>query len=52
MSQFADFANHQSQIGNHQWPALAPVIDFGRGICGDLAAAEAREWLVTDGGNS
>ena len=25
------------------------VIDFGRDICGDLAAAEAREWLVTNG---
>lgn len=25
------------------------VIDFGREICGDLAAAEAREWLVTNG---
>jgi predicted glycogen debranching enzyme len=30
-------------------PALPPVIDFGREICGDLAAAEAREWLVTNG---
>jgi predicted glycogen debranching enzyme len=26
-----------------------PVIRFGREICGDLAAAEAREWLVTNG---
>jgi predicted glycogen debranching enzyme len=26
-----------------------PAIDFGRDICGDLAAAEAREWLVTNG---
>lgn len=26
-----------------------PTIDFGREICGDLAAAEAREWLVTNG---
>ncbi len=24
-------------------------IDFGRDICGDLAAAEEREWLVTNG---
>jgi predicted glycogen debranching enzyme len=24
-------------------------VDFGREICGDLAAAEAREWLVTNG---
>jgi predicted glycogen debranching enzyme len=30
-------------------PALPAVIDFGREICGDLAAAEAREWLVTNG---
>jgi predicted glycogen debranching enzyme len=29
--------------------ALPRVIDFGREICGDLAAAEAREWLVTNG---
>jgi predicted glycogen debranching enzyme len=28
---------------------LPPVINFGREICGDLAAAEAREWLVTNG---
>ncbi|MBI3958582.1 MAG: glycogen debranching enzyme family protein [Chloroflexi bacterium] len=25
------------------------MIDFGREICGDLAAAERREWLVTNG---
>ncbi len=25
------------------------AIDFGREICGDLAAAERREWLVTNG---
>lgn len=25
------------------------LIDFGREICGDLAAAESREWLVTNG---
>ena len=24
-------------------------IQFGREICGDLAAAESREWLVTNG---
>ena len=24
-------------------------VQFGREICGDLAAAEAREWLVTNG---
>ena len=28
---------------------LPQVVDFGREICGDLAAAEAREWLVTNG---
>ena len=28
---------------------LPQVIDFGREICGNLAAAEAREWLVTNG---
>jgi predicted glycogen debranching enzyme len=30
-------------------PTPTSVIDFGRDICGDLAAAEAREWLVTNG---
>jgi predicted glycogen debranching enzyme len=25
------------------------VVDFGREICGDLRAAESREWLVTNG---
>ncbi len=25
------------------------VVDFGRDICGDLASAESREWLVTNG---
>jgi predicted glycogen debranching enzyme len=25
------------------------VIDFGREVCGDLAQAESREWLVTNG---
>ena len=49
MSQSSDFANHKSQIANHTWPVLPPAIDFGREICGDLAAAEAREWLVTNG---
>jgi predicted glycogen debranching enzyme len=28
---------------------LKPVIDFGREVCGDLHAAEQREWLVTNG---
>ena len=31
------------------YPQQPLVIDFGREICGDLAAAEAREWLVTNG---
>ncbi len=30
-------------------PRQPLVIDFGREICGDLAVAEAREWLVTNG---
>ncbi|MGB8521263.1 MAG: glycogen debranching enzyme N-terminal domain-containing protein, partial [Candidatus Tumulicola sp.] len=25
------------------------MIEFGRGVCGDLASAERREWLVTNG---
>src|ERR1035438_3572912 len=29
--------------------ALPSVVDFGREICGDLAVAESREWLVTNG---
>ncbi len=29
--------------------AAPPEIAFGRSICGDLAAAERREWLVTNG---
>ena len=34
------------------WPGgvlAAPVVQFGRGIAGDLPAAEKREWLVTNG---
>jgi predicted glycogen debranching enzyme len=30
-------------------PPLPQVIDLGREICGNLADAEAREWLVTNG---
>src|SRR5262250_2325924 len=30
-------------------PAGSPAVSFGRDICGDLQAAEAREWLVTNG---
>jgi predicted glycogen debranching enzyme len=29
--------------------AAAPVVEFGRETCGDLAVAESREWLVTNG---
>ncbi len=28
---------------------LPVAVDFGRAICGELAAAESREWLVTNG---
>jgi glycogen debranching enzyme len=31
---------------------MADAVSFGREICGDLAAAEAREWLVTNGAGS
>lgn len=30
-------------------PAFPSAVDFGRDICGDLQAAESREWLVTNG---
>jgi len=30
-------------------PSLPCAADFGREVCGDAAAAEAREWLVTNG---
>ncbi len=30
-------------------PPLPSAADFGREVCGDPAAAEAREWLVTNG---
>jgi predicted glycogen debranching enzyme len=30
-------------------PDFPDVVDFGREICGDLTAAESREWLVTNG---
>ena len=30
-------------------PAASEEVRFGREICGDLPAAEAREWLVTNG---
>ena len=28
---------------------MSPAIQFGREVCGDLEAAESREWLVTNG---
>jgi len=34
---------------NFPAPAFPSEIDFGREICGDLSAAESREWLVTNG---
>lgn len=30
-------------------PTFPSEVDFGRDICGDLRAAESREWLVTNG---
>ena len=30
-------------------PKLSSEVDFGREICGDLRAADSREWLVTNG---
>jgi predicted glycogen debranching enzyme len=34
---------------DHAIPAFPSEVDFGREICGDLRAAESREWLVTNG---
>src|SRR6202163_3445940 len=34
---------------DHSAPIFPSEIDFGREICGDLRAAESREWLVTNG---
>jgi predicted glycogen debranching enzyme len=34
---------------NPSTPAFPREVEFGREICGDLAAAESREWLVTNG---
>lgn len=34
---------------DHSAPAFSSKVDFGRDICGDLGAAESREWLVTNG---
>jgi predicted glycogen debranching enzyme len=38
-----------SRPANKSVPGFPAVIDFGREICGDLAQAESREWLVTNG---
>ena len=35
--------------GAPPFPLLPSAVDFGREICGDLRAAESREWLVTNG---
>src|ERR1700690_1937032 len=43
---------HDSPVpppANSSVAALSPTIDLGREICCDLAAAESREWLVTNG---
>ena len=34
---------------DHSAPTFPSEVDFGREICGDLRAAESREWLVTNG---
>ena len=34
---------------DHSAPIFPSEVDFGREICGDLPAAESREWLVTNG---
>jgi predicted glycogen debranching enzyme len=37
------------QLTAEPLPPLPSAVRFGREICGDLAEAEAREWLVTNG---
>jgi len=37
------------QLSAEPLPMLPCAVRFGREICGDLAEAEAREWLVTNG---
>src|SRR5260370_8361314 len=39
----------QSSAAEEQRVSEQAEIQFGREICGDLAAAESREWLVTNG---
>jgi predicted glycogen debranching enzyme len=38
-----------TQPADHSAPTFPSEVDFGREICGDLPAAESREWLVTNG---
>jgi predicted glycogen debranching enzyme len=38
--------NHTTERSARAFPS---PVDFGREICGDLRAAESREWLVTNG---
>src|ERR1700680_4168125 len=40
---------HVTHPANRSAPAFPCEVDFGREICGDLPAAESREWLVTNG---
>ena len=36
-------------MDNPNTTKCTPLISFGREICGDIEAAESREWLVTNG---
>jgi predicted glycogen debranching enzyme len=40
-------ARAEGRVRNASWPSRS--LAFGRDICGDLVAAEGREWLVTNG---
>src|SRR5579872_1847169 len=43
---------HDSSVkrtANHSTPVFPCQVAFGRETCGDLSAAESREWLVTNG---
>jgi predicted glycogen debranching enzyme len=39
----------QFSAAKERWVPEQAEVQFGREICGDLAAAESREWLVTNG---
>ena len=39
----------QTGLAQKSRPSAAPTVSFGREMCNDLAAAEQREWLVTNG---